>query len=225
MPDAAKLKQKALSYFLLGVIISGAFLFIPAGSFDFWQGWVYLGVLFIPGTLASFYFLKHDPKLIERRMRMKEKELTQKGVMALSVPLFIIGFIVPGLDYRFGWSEVPVELIIVSNIIVFLSYIAILQVLKVNSYASRVVEVEKDQKVITTGPYALVRHPMYSALLIMLLATPTALGSYWSYIPFFAFFPLLVIRLLNEEEVLKRDLPGYKEYCKKTTYRLIPYVW
>lgn len=206
-------------------IFMGLMLFLPAGSLDYWQAWIYCGVLFIPVSFVVFYFLKKDPELLERRMRMREKEEKQKTIIKIAYIFFFIGFIIPGLDHRYHWSNVPVLLVIVANAIVLSGYILVFFVLRENSYASRIIEVEKGQKVITTGPYAIVRHPMYLGVLLMYLSTPLALGSYWALIFFLPLLPLIVVRLLNEEEVLLRELPGYKEYCQKTRYRLIPFIW
>jgi len=200
-------------------------LFLPAGTVDFWQAWIYCGVLLIPVSFVVFYFLKKDPELLERRMRIKEKEEKQKTIQILGIIIFFIGFIIPGLDYRYHWSNVPVYLVIAANAIVLSGYIFVFLVLRENSYASRIIEVEKGQQVITTGPYAIVRHPMYLGILVMYLFTPLALGSYWAIIFFLPLIPLLVSRLLNEEEMLLRELPGYEEYCQKTRYHLIPFIW
>lgn len=203
----------------------GLMLFLPAGSLDFWQAWIYLAVLIIPVSIVVFYFLKYDPELLERRMRLKEKEEKQKTIVKLGIIIFFIGFIIPGLDYRYHWSNVPVYLVIAANAFVLSGYIFFFLVFRENSYASRIIEVEKGQQVITTGPYAIVRHPMYLGVLVMYLFTPLALGSYWAIIFFLPLIPLLVSRLLNEEEVLLRELPGYGEYCQKMRYHLIPFIW
>ena len=158
-------------------------------------------------------------------MRLKEKETTQKRIVGLSRIPFILGFLIPGFDYRFQWSDVPVLVVIIGNIMVFLGYWIVFLVFRENSYTSRIVEVEKGQKVITSGPYALVRHPMYTGIILMYLFTPVALGSWWALL-IFGFTPLvLILRIFNEEELLKRELPGYKEYCQKVHYRLLPYIW
>jgi protein-S-isoprenylcysteine O-methyltransferase Ste14 len=219
------LKKQVILRFIMAPIFLGLMLFLPAGSLDYWQAWIYCGILFIPMFFVVFYFLRKDPELLERRMRMKEKEEKQKTIQILGIIIFFIGFIIPGLDYRYHWSNVPVSLVIAANAIVLSGYIFVFSVLRENSYASRIIEVEKGQKVITTGPYAIVRHPMYLGVLVMYLFTPLALGSYWAILFFLPLIPLLVSRLLNEEEVLARELPGYQEYCQKTRYHLIPFIW
>lgn len=220
-----ELKKKVFFRFIMAPIFVGLMLFLPAGSLNYWQAWIYCGVLFIPMIFVVFYFLKKDPELLERRMRMKEKEEKQKTIIKIGYILFFIGFIIPGLDYRYQWSNVPLYLVISANAIVFLGYIFVFFVLRENSYASRIIEVEIGQKVITTGPYAIVRHPLYLGVLMMYLFTPLALGSYWAMVFFLPLLPLIIARLLNEEEMLLKELPGYKEYCQKTRYHLIPFIW
>ncbi len=220
-----RLALKGLAISLLGLIVTGAFLFIPAGTLDYWQAWLYLGVVFIPFFFVAAYLMLTDPELVRRRLKTREKEEKQKKIISASTLLFVIGFLLPGLDKRFGWSEVPFELVIAANVLVFLGYIINALVLKENSYASRVVQVEKGQKVISTGSYSIVRHPMYVGVSIMFLATPIALGSYWALLPFLSIPYFIALRILNEEELLKKELPGYTEYCQKVRYRLIPSVW
>jgi protein-S-isoprenylcysteine O-methyltransferase Ste14 len=172
-----------------------------------------------------FYFLKNDPLFLERRTRAKEKEKAQKIIQIVFSLIFLSGFVIPGLDKRFGWSDIPINIVLITDIIILLGYLLIFFVFRQNSYASRVVEVDKSQKVISTGLYSFVRHPMYLGVLIMYIPTPVALGSYWGLIPM-ATIPLaIVLRILNEEKVLSKDLPGYKDYCQKTRYRLMPLIW
>ncbi|MFH1284900.1 MAG: isoprenylcysteine carboxylmethyltransferase family protein [Candidatus Peregrinibacteria bacterium] len=220
-----KIRIKAILSLPAALIIIWAFLFLPAWSLDYWEGWLYSAVIMIPAVFTVIYFLKKDPEFLERRMKWKEREHEQSIIITISTTLFAIGFVLPGFDHRFGWSDVPVAGVIIANIIVLLSYAMIVLVFKENSYASRIIEVEKNQKVISTGPYAVVRHPMYFGTIIMFLATPIALGSFWAIIPFLPLPALLVFRILNEEKVLRRDLNGYKEYCQKVRWRLIPYIW
>ncbi|NJD51881.1 MAG: isoprenylcysteine carboxylmethyltransferase family protein [Candidatus Methanoperedens sp.] len=219
------LKKQVILRFIMVLIFIGLMLFLPAGTLYYWQAWIYCGILFIPMFFMLSYLLKKDPELLERRMRMREKEEKQKSIQIFTTIFFFIGFIIPGLDYRYHWSNVPVILVIAANAIVLSGYIFVFFVFRENSYASRIIEVEKGQKVITTGPYALVRHPMYLGVLLMFLFTPLALGSYWALFFFLPLLPLIVLRILNEEEVLLRELPGYEEYCMKTKYRLIPFIW
>ncbi len=219
------LLRKVFSRFLIGILLMALFVFLPAGTFSYYNGWLMLALIFFPMTSVGIYFYKNDPAFLERRMRTHEKEKEQKLIIKLAYIPYLIGFLLPGFDHRFGWSAVPVWLVIFASLLFLLSYFAIFLVFKANSYASRVVEVEKEQKVIDTGPYALVRHPMYTANSILTFCVPVVLGSYYGLIPFLMLPVVFVFRLLNEEEVLKRDLPGYTEYCQKVKYRLIPFVW
>lgn len=206
-------------------LVIAVFLFLPAGSLWYWEAWVYAFAIFIPLLITLTYLIKNNPALLERRMRLKEKEEKQKLLVRLSRFPLILGFLLPGFDYRFGWSHVPDLIVITANILVFLGYIIIFLVFRENTYASRIVEVEKDQKVITTGLYSLVRHPMYTGFILMFLCTPLALGSWWA-LTLFIFWPvMIVIRIFNEEELLQKKLPGYTEYCQKVKYRLLPYIW
>jgi len=211
--------------FISGLIIMALMLFLPAGSLSYWQAWLYCCIIFLPILFVLSYLLKHDPELLERRMRMREKEGEQKAIVKLSAVIFLFGFIIPGLDFRFGWSDVPVAVVFAADAIVLAGYLLIFLTFRENSYASRVVEVEKGQRVITTGPYALIRHPMYLGMLLMFLATPFALGSYWALIAFLPLPLFLAFTIVNEEEVLARELPGYEDYRRKTRYRLIPFLW
>jgi protein-S-isoprenylcysteine O-methyltransferase Ste14 len=214
-----------VTWFSAGFIVVALFLFLPAGSLLYWQAWVYLGVLFIPMIVVVNYFIKRDPGLLERRMRTREKYEPQKRIQALTGVLFFLGFLIPGLDYRFGWSFVPVPLVLAADAVVALGYLLIFLVFRENSYTSRIIDVEPGQRVVTTGPYALIRHPMYLGVTLMFLATPLALGS-WVAVPLFFLVPVfLVFRIRNEEEVLVRELTGYADYCSDVRYRLIPGIW
>ncbi len=218
-------KKVILKIALIYPFFVGIFLFLPAGSLCYWEAWLYAVVLIIPMMITANYLAKHDPALLERRLKMKEKEEKQKRIVGLFRLPFLLGFLIPGFDYRFNWSEVPTALVIIANGMVFLGYLIVFLVFRENTYTSRIVEVETGQKVISTGPYSIVRHPMYAGMILMFLLTPLALGSLWG-LTIFSFLPvILVFRILDEEQFLRKELPGYSEYCRKVQCRLIPYVW
>jgi protein-S-isoprenylcysteine O-methyltransferase Ste14 len=222
---SVQLRKTIIIRFMVGIIVTSALLFLPAGSLLYWQGWIYLAVIFVPLFFAVLYLLKNDPGLLERRMKLQEKTARQKRIVLLSSVIFFIGFLIPGLDYRYQWSEVPVLMVLAANLIVFLGYVITFLTLRENSFASRIIEVDKEQKVISSGPYRIIRHPMYAGVLLMFLFSPLALGSYWALVVMSPLPLLFMFRILNEEEVLSRELPGYQEYCRKVKYRLVPYVW
>ncbi len=224
-PVLHELKMKIILAYLAMLLVFVIFFFLPAGTFDYWQAWAYIAALFFPASIIVLYFLKNDPEFLERRLKMKEKEAKQRFVQKAWVLVFIIGFIIPGLDRRFGWSNMPFEIPLIADALVLIGYFLVFLVFKENSYAGRTIRVEKGQKVISTGPYSVMRHPMYVGMLILLLATPLALGSYWAVLPFLFMPAILIYRILNEEEVLRRELPGYVEYCEKVRWRLVPFVW
>jgi len=217
--------RKIIIRFSLFPIILGLVTLLPAWTFNYWQVYLYIAVLLVPMVFVLFYFLKNDPAFLERRTRAKEKEKEQKIIQIVFSFILLSGFVIPGFDRRFGWSDIPVNIVIMADIVILLGYLIIFFVFKQNSYASRIVEVEENQELISTGLYSIVRHPMYIGVIIMFIPTPVALGSYWGLIPMVTIPLALVFRILNEEKVLCKDLPGYKEYCKKTKYRLIPYLW
>ncbi|RJP48949.1 MAG: isoprenylcysteine carboxylmethyltransferase family protein [Anaerolineaceae bacterium] len=205
--------------------IIGLLFFWPAGTFDYWQAWLWMAILFLPLMGMFIYLIKRDPALLERRVRTGEQRPEQRRIIAVSALFLILIFILPGFDKRFGWSSVPIWLVILADILVLAGFLLNFLVIRVNSYASRVVEVEQGQQVIASGPYALVRHPMYLSIILILFATPLALGSFWGIIPSIAYIPLLAARAKNEEELLVNDLQGYREYMQKTRYRLFPGIW
>jgi len=223
--ERTALIRKMIVRFSLVPLFIGLFTLLPAGTFNYWQVYVYFSILVIPMLFVLLYFLKRDPKFLQRRTKGTEKVKEQKLIQLINLPVFMAAFIIPGLDRRFGWSELPTEIIIATDVFIMGGYLLIFMVFKENSYASRIVEIDQAQKVISTGLYSIIRHPMYLGVLIMYLPTPLALGSYWGLIPM-ALLPVsLVLRIINEEKVLKENLEGYKEYCLKTRYRLIPYLW
>ena len=225
MSSNRQLLVKVLIRFVLAIILIGLNFFLPAGSIKFWEAWVYMGILFTPMIFILIYLLKKDPELLERRMKMKEKEEPQKVFVKLSILVFFIAFIIPGFDYRFEWSEVPFVVIIIADLFIFIGYLLFFLVLKENTHASRIIEVGKGQKIISTGPYAIIRHPMYVAVLMMYILSPLALGSYWAVLAVLPLPALIILRIKNEEKILIDKLSGYKEYTQKVKYRLIPYIW
>jgi protein-S-isoprenylcysteine O-methyltransferase Ste14 len=224
------LRSKLLLRLAVGLLICTALLFIPAGSLKYWQGWTFLAAFFVPAVSFSFYLYKHDPQLLERRLQMKEKISEQRLLVTLVKAVSLGGFVLASLDYRLGWSRhylgpVPLWLKVLSPTLVLAGLLLMLWVFAVNSFAARTIQVEAGQKVISGGPYRLVRHPMYLGSVVMWLATPLALGSYFALPAFALLLPFYVFRLLNEEKVLRKELPGYSEYCNATHYRLVPLVW
>lgn len=224
LPDR-DLRRAMILRFGAAVPVLAAVFFIPAGTLAYWEAWVYMAVLLVPGFLAIQNLRKTAPELLVRRMQMREREVTQSRLVAASSLLFLLIFILPGLDHRFGWSSVPPLVVLAADAVVVLGFALVWRVFRENQYASRVVQVEGGQRVITTGPYASVRHPMYTGVALMILATPVALGSYWALLPALTIVPILMVRIRNEELVLDRDLIGYTEYRRRVKYRLVPGVW
>lgn len=220
-----ELSKVVWSRLLLSIPALGALFFLPAGTLAYWEAWLYLAILLIPMLMVFAYLLRNDPELLERRMRMREKEAQQKRIISLSWLYFLLVFLIPGFDQRFGWSDVPISVVLAADGVVALGYGVFFLTLRENSYASRVVEVAQGQKVIRSGPYARVRHPMYLGAILMYTASPIALGSWWAFIPALLIIPLLVARIRNEESLLLRELSGYADYTQEVRYRLLPGVW
>jgi protein-S-isoprenylcysteine O-methyltransferase Ste14 len=220
-------KKAWLGLFFLALVM-GFLLFVPAGTIKYWQAWTFLAVYFSSALLITLYLMKKDPALLARRMRGgpgAEKEATQKIIMVFVSIAFIALHVVPALDHRFGWSSVPTLVVLAADILVAIGFYIIFLVYRENPFTAAIIQVEKEQKVIATGPYAIVRHPMYSGALLMLLATPPALGSWWGLLVFIPMLPLLFWRMYDEEKFLSKNLPGYMEYIKKVRSRLIPGIF
>lgn len=220
-----KLILNGLTKLILGLVLIGVMLFLPAWTLNYPGAWLFISLLFVPMLVLGVVLYIKSPELLKRRLRSKEKAGTQRGVIALSGLMFPIGFVLSALDFRFGWSSVPLWLVIGASALFLVGYAMYAEVMRENAYLSRTVEVEENQKVITTGLYGVVRHPMYLATLLMFLPLPLILGSFWGLIPFALYPIIIVVRLLNEEKLLRDELDGYVEYCKKVKYRLIPFVW
>lgn len=220
-----RLVCNALIKFTVGLLLVGALLFLPAGSFEYMNGWLFIGILFLPMLVLGTVLLIKSPALLEKRLGVKEKENTQKGVVAISGLLFVAGFVVAGLDFRFGWSEMPIWVVIVASVILLISYVLYAEVMRENAYLSRTVEVQENQKVIDTGLYGIVRHPMYAVTVWLFLAIPLVLGSWWAFLCFLPYVAVIAVRVCNEERVLEAGLSGYTEYKKRVKYRIFPFVW
>ena len=220
-----KLAISALIKFTVGLALVGLLLFLPAGTLSYANGWLFIGLLFLPMLLLGIVLLIRSPELLEKRLEAKEKENTQKGVVAASGLLFIVGFAVAGLDFRFGWSKMPLWVVIVASVVLLISYALYAEVMRENAYLSRTVEVREGQKVVDTGLYGIVRHPMYAVTVWLFLSIPVVLGSWWAFLCFLPYVALIVIRIINEEKLLSSELEGYEEYKKRVKYRLLPFIW
>jgi protein-S-isoprenylcysteine O-methyltransferase Ste14 len=223
--DKKKLIIKVVIRFTFAFVMMALLFFLPARTIYFWEAWVFMALLLIPAICLLFYLLKKDPEVLEKRMQIKEKEKEQKLLMKISSLFFIGALLIPGFDKYYGWSNMPLWLKIIGDIMVFLGYIMFVVVLLQNRYASRIIEVQKKQKVIDTGLYSVVRHPMYDAFLLLYGFAPLALGSYWMLLGNVHLIFVIVFRILNEEKVLMKELAGYEEYMQKVRYRLIPGLW
>lgn len=220
-----KLLFSALIKVTLGILLVGALIFLPAGTLAFAKGWLLMGLLFIPMLIAGFVMLFKAPKLLAKRLDAKEKQGDQKLVIAMSGLMFVAGFVVAGLDYRFSWSRMPMAVTVASSVLFLLAYGLYAEVLRENAYLSRTVKVEEGQTVISTGLYGIVRHPMYAATILLFIMMPLVLGSWYAAIIFLAYPVLIVIRLSGEEKLLLKELPGYGQYREKVKYRIIPFIW
>ena len=220
-----KLFVKAVSLFALGAALVGALIFLPAGTLAYPKGWLFMALLFVPMFCAGLVMLAKSPALLEKRLQAKEKQGEQKAVIRGSGAMFLAGFVVSGLDFRFGWSHFPLWLTVAVCVVFLAAYGIYAEVLRENAYLSRTIEVQEGQKVIDTGLYGIVRHPMYFATVLLFWAMPLVLGSWFSFLVFLIYPMLLVKRIRNEEEVLKEGLAGYADYLKKVRWRLIPYIW
>ena len=220
-----KLFAEAIAKFSLGVILVGALIFLPAGTLHFWNGWLLMGVLFVPMFLAGLVMLAKDPNLLRSRLDAKEKEKEQSLVVKLSGLMFLAGFVVAGLDFRFCWLPLPMSVSIGAMVVFLLSYALYAEVLRENAYLSRTIQVQEGQKVVDTGLYGIVRHPMYSATVLLFLAMPLVLGSLYAFLIFLVYPFIIAKRIRHEEEFLIRELPGYDAYCQKVKYRMIPLIW
>jgi protein-S-isoprenylcysteine O-methyltransferase Ste14 len=223
--DKKNLIMKVIIRFTTVFVMMALLFFLPARTIYFWEAWVFMALLLIPATCLLSYLIRKDPEVLEKRMKLKEKEKEQKLIMSISSLFFIGALLIPGFDKYYGWSNMPLWLKIFGDIMVFLGYIMFIVVLLQNRYASRIIEVDEKQKVIDTGLYSVVRHPMYDAFLLLYGFTPLALGSYWMLLGDVHLILVIVFRTLNEEKVLMKELDGYKEYMQKVRYRLIPGLW
>lgn len=220
-----KLLLHGLIKFLFGLLFVGALIFWPAGGFDYKNGWLFAALLFVPIFILGAVLLVKSPELLKKRLNGKEKENTQKGVVAVAGVSFMGGFVVAGLDYRYSWSEVPTWAVVLASVILLASYALYALLMKENAYLSRTVEVQEGQRVVDRGLYSFVRHPMYAVTLWLFLSIPVVLGSWCALLCFLPYVPAIVVRIINEEKVLSEGLEGYEDYKKRVKYRLIPFVW
>ena len=220
-----KLLLKTLIAFLSGLLITGAMLFVPAGTLAYRGAWLFIALLFIPILIVGVVLMIKNPELLRKRLEMKEREKEQKSVVALSGLLLVASFIVAGLDHRFAWSHVSTTIVIIASVVLLVGYALYAEVLRENVYLSRVVEVQEGQRVIDTGLYGIVRHPMYTATIFLFISMPLVLGSFVSFFVFLIYPILITFRAINEEKLLAKELDGYSDYLKKVKYRFIPFIW
>lgn len=221
----SRLFIQAVTRFLAGLLLVGLLLFVPAGSFGYWQGWLLIIILFIPMFIAGLIMLVKSPDLLRKRLNVKEEQTEQKTVILFSGLMFLAAFILAGLNYRFAWFILPGAVSFAAAVVFLLGYVLYAEVLRENAYLSRTVEVQENQKVIDTGLYGIVRHPMYMSTLLLFLAMPIVLGSVISFVIMLAYIPIIARRIRNEELVLEKGLEGYREYKQRVRYKVIPFVW
>ena len=220
-----KLFFEAIIKIILGILLIGVLIFLPANTINYWNGWLFMGLLFIPMFIAGIIMMIKSPDLLKKRLKAKENEKEQKIVILLSLLMFVAGFIIAGLNYRYNWTIMPNWVVVVSSVIFVFSYILYAEVLRENQYLSRVIEVQENQKVVDTGLYGIIRHPMYAATIFLFLSMPLILGSLYSFAIFLVYPIIIAKRIKNEEEVLEKELEGYKEYKTKVKYKMIPFIW
>ena len=220
-----KLFFQALTKFVFGLLLVGLLLFLPAGTFAYWQAWLFIGILFVPMFIAGIVLIVRQPELLRKRLDAKEQQQEQKWVVALSGLMFIAVFVVAGLSLRFGWYMLPDWAVFVATVVFLAAYALYAEVMRENVWLSRTIEVQENQQVVSTGLYGIVRHPMYSATLLLFLSMPLVLGSPWSFAIMLLYIPIIALRIRNEEQVLERELKGYTEYKQRVKYKLIPFIW
>lgn len=218
------------AWLALAILVSvmGLLIFVPAGTVHYWQAWVYLAIFTAASALTTLYLMRKDPALLERRMSggpLAEKRPVQKLIMLCTSIGFIALLVVPALDHRFGWSTLPLGGVVAGDVLVAIGFCLIVRVYRENTFTSATIQVAENQRVVSTGPYAIVRHPMYASAFLYVLGTPLALGSYWGLVPIVPMMPFLIWRLLDEERLLAQTLPGYTDYQKRVRHRLVPFVW
>jgi len=220
-----KLLIEALTKFACGLLLVGLLIFLPAGTLDFTYGWLLICLLFIPMLIAGFVMFVKSPDFLKKRLDAKEKQTAQKGVVAVAGLMFIVGFVVAGLDYRFGWSQMPDWIVVAAAVVFLVDYALYAEVMRENVYLSRTIKVEEGQKVVDTGLYSIVRHPMYTVTIEMFMMMPLVLGSWYALIVFAVYPAVIIVRLKDEEALLTKELPGYEEYKKRVKYRIFPFIW
>lgn len=216
---------RAITRFIAGVLLVGGLLFLPAGTWNYPQAWLLIGILFVPMFIAGLVMMKMNPELLKKRLNVKEEETEQRQVIVFSGIMFLAAFLAAGFSFRYKWLMLPFAVSVAAAVLFLAAYALYAEVLRENTYLSRTIEVQENQKVIDTGLYGIVRHPMYMATVFLFLAMPLVLGSVISFIILFAYIPIIIKRIRNEEQVLAEGLPGYKKYMEKVKYRLIPFIW